>query len=257
MTQILKVENLGITFGGLKAVQGVNLSVNQGEIIGLIGPNGAGKTTVFNMLTNVYQPTTGSIELEGRSIVGKKTYETTGMGIARTFQNIRLFKDISVIDNVKIAMDQSIHYNMMESILRLPRYWKEEAEVDQRAHELLKVVGLDDLAQSKARNLPYGQQRRLEIARALATDPRLLILDEPAAGMNPQETVELTEFIREIREQFDLSILLIEHHMNLVMGISDRIYVLEFGKLIAEGIPEAVQMDQRVIDAYLGVDLDA
>ena len=252
MTQILKVENLGITFGGLKAVQGVNLSVNQGEIIGLIGPNGAGKTTVFNMLTNVYQPTTGSIELEGRSIVGKKTYETTGMGIARTFQNIRLFKDISVIDNVKIAMDQSIHYNMMESILRLPRYWKEEAEVDQMAHELLKVVGLDDLAQSKARNLPYGQQRKLEIARALATKPKLLLLDEPAAGMNPTETHELMTTIRDIRSRFNISVLLIEHDMGFVMGICDRLYVLDYGVIIAEGLPEEIRTNQRVITAYLG-----
>ena len=252
MTQILKVENLGITFGGLKAVQGVNLSVNQGEIIGLIGPNGAGKTTVFNMLTNVYQPTTGSIELEGRSIVGKKTYETTGMGIARTFQNIRLFKDISVIDNVKIAMDQSIHYNMMESILRFPRYWKEEAEVDQRAHELLKVVGLDDLAQSKARNLPYGQQRKLEIARALATKPKLLLLDEPAAGMNPTETHELMTTIRDIRSRFNISVLLIEHDMGFVMGICDRLYVLDYGVIIAEGLPEEIRTNQRVITAYLG-----
>lgn len=252
MTQILKVENLGITFGGLKAVQGVNLSVNQGEIIGLIGPNGAGKTTVFNMLTNVYQPTTGSIELEGRSIVGKKTYETTGMGIARTFQNIRLFKDISVIDNVKIAMDQSIHYNMMESILRLPRYWKEEAEADQRAHELLKVVGLDDLAQSKARNLPYGQQRKLEIARALATKPKLLLLDEPAAGMNPTETHELMTTIRDIRSRFNISVLLIEHDMGFVMGICDRLYVLDYGVIIAEGLPEEICTNQRVITAYLG-----
>ena len=252
MTQILKVENLGITFGGLKAVQGVNLSVNQGEIIGLIGPNGAGKTTVFNMLTNVYQPTTGSIELEGRSIVGKKTYETTGMGIARTFQNIRLFKDISVIDNVKIAMDQSIHYNMMESILRLPRYWEEEAEVDQRAHELLKVVGLDDLAQSKARNLPYGQQRKLEIARALATKPKLLLLDEPAAGMNPTETHELMTTIRDIRSRFNISVLLIEHDMGFVMGICDRLYVLDYGVIIAEGLPEEIRTNQRVITAYLG-----
>ena len=257
MTEILQVENLGITFGGLKAVQDVNLTIHKGEIVGLIGPNGAGKTTVFNMLTNVYQPTNGTIKLEDISVVGKKTYETTAQGIARTFQNIRLFRDVSVIDNVKIAMDASIHCNMVESILRLPRYWKAEKEVDARAHELLRVMGLDELAQSKARNLPYGQQRKLEIARALATEPKLLLLDEPAAGMNPQETDELTAFIGEIRDKFKLTVFLIEHHMDLVMDISDRIYVLDFGKLIADGTPEEIQNNQRVIDAYLGVAEDA
>ena len=257
MTEILQVENLGITCGGLKAVQDVNLTIHKGEIVGLIGPNGAGKTTVFNMLTNVYQPTNGTIKLEDISVVGKKTYETTAQGIARTFQNIRLFRDVSVIDNVKIAMDASIHCNMVESILRLPRYWKAEKEVDARAHELLRVMGLDELAQSKARNLPYGQQRKLEIARALATEPKLLLLDEPAAGMNPQETDELTAFIGEIRDKFHLTVFLIEHHMDLVMDISDRIYVLDFGKLIAEGTPAEIQNNKRVIDAYLGVADDA
>ena len=252
MTDILQVENLGITFGGLKAVQDVNLTIHKGEIVGLIGPNGAGKTTVFNMLTNVYQPTNGTIKLEDISVVGKKTYETTAQGIARTFQNIRLFKDISVIDNVKIAMDASIQCNMLESILRLPRYWKAEKEVDARAHELLRVMGLDELAQSKARNLPYGQQRKLEIVRALATEPKLLLLDEPAAGMNPTETHELMTTIRDIRERFDISILLIEHDMSFVMGICERLYVLDYGMIIAEGAPQDVRANPRVIAAYLG-----
>ncbi len=252
MSEILNVQNLGITFGGLNAVKDVSFSIGQGEIVGLIGPNGAGKTTVFNMLTNVYQPTTGSIELEKVSIVGKKTYETTAQGIARTFQNIRLFKDISVMDNVKIAMDASIRCSMLDSILRLPRYWKAEKEVDQRAHELLKVVGLDDLAEHTARNLPYGQQRKLEIARALATNPKLLLLDEPAAGMNPTETQELMHTIRSIRDKFSISILLIEHDMSFVMGICERLYVLDYGMIISSGSPEEVRNDPRVIAAYLG-----
>jgi branched-chain amino acid transport system ATP-binding protein len=252
MSEILNVKNLGITFGGLKAVQDVNLTIGKGEIVGLIGPNGAGKTTVFNMLTNVYQPTSGEIALEKVSIVGKKTYETTAQGIARTFQNIRLFKDISVIDNVKIAMDASIRCSLLDSILRLPRYWKAEREVDQRAHELLEVVGLGGLAEHTARNLPYGQQRKLEIARALGTNPKLLLLDEPAAGMNPTETQELMRTIRLIRDKFSISILLIEHDMSFVMGICERLYVLDYGMIIASGNPEEVRSDPRVIAAYLG-----
>jgi len=249
---VLDVRNLGIDFGGLTAVDSFNVSLGPTEICGLIGPNGAGKTTIFNLLTGVYQPTRGSVLINGIDTKGMSTHKVTKLGIARTFQNIRLFKDISVIDNVKIAMDQSIHYNMMESILRLPRYWKEEAEVDQRAHELLKVVGLDDLAQSKARNLPYGQQRKLEIARALATKPKLLLLDEPAAGMNPTETHELMTTIRDIRSRFNISVLLIEHDMGFVMGICDRLYVLDYGVIIAEGLPEEIRTNQRVITAYLG-----
>ena len=249
---VLDARHLGVEFGGLKAVDDFNMIIGRTEIAGLIGPNGAGKTTIFNLITKVYQPTTGTILIDGKDTAGMNTIQVNKAGIARTFQNIRLFKDISVIDNVKIAMDQSIHYNMMESILRLPRYWKEEAEVDQRAHELLKVVGLDDLAQSKARNLPYGQQRKLEIARALATKPKLLLLDEPAAGMNPTETHELMTTIRDIRSRFNISVLLIEHDMGFVMGICDRLYVLDYGVIIAEGLPEEIRTNQRVITAYLG-----
>ena len=249
---VLDVRNLGIDFGGLTAVDSFNVSLGPTEICGLIGPNGAGKTTIFNLLTGVYQPTRGSVLINGIDTKGMSTHKVTKLGIARTFQNIRLFKDISVIDNVKIAMDQSIHYNMMESILRLPRYWKEEAEVDQRAHELLKVVGLDDLAQSKARNLPYGQQRKLEIARALATKPKLLLLDEPAAGMNPSETAELTETIRRIRDEFNIAVLLIEHDMSLVIGICEGIAVLNFGRIIAKGTPDEIRNNPQVIEAYLG-----
>ena len=252
---LLEVSNLGIAFGGLQAVAQLDLSIEKGHLYGLIGPNGAGKTTVFNMLTGVYKPTEGNIILDGKDITGQNPELISKSGIARTFQNIRLFGNLTVFENVLIAKHMHAKGGFLAATFHLNG--KEETRMRREAMELLEIVGLAELKDETASNLPYGQQRRLEIARALATDPRLLILDEPAAGMNPQETVELTEFIREIREQFDLSILLIEHHMNLVMGISDRIYVLEFGKLIAEGIPEAVQMDQRVIDAYLGVDLDA
>lgn len=278
---VLKLENVTMQFGGVVAVDNLSMEVRQGEIVALIGPNGAGKTTAFNVVTGVYAPTNGCLYLDGRpylcehptgrakhdylssdveKFAGKPTLrktpdQITKMGLARTFQNIRLFGNLTVFENVLIAKHMHAKGGFLAATFHLNG--KEETRMRREAMELLEIVGLAELKDETASNLPYGQQRRLEIARALATDPRLLILDEPAAGMNPQETVELTEFIREIREQFDLSILLIEHHMNLVMGISDRIYVLEFGKLIAEGIPEAVQMDQRVIDAYLGVDLDA
>lgn len=278
---VLKLENVTMQFGGVVAVDNLSMEVGEGEIVALIGPNGAGKTTAFNVVTGVYAPTNGCLYLDGRPYLcehpagkAKKTYlgsdvekfagkptlrkmpdQITKMGLARTFQNIRLFGNLTVFENVLIAKHMHAKGGFLAATFHLNG--KEETRMRREAMELLEIVGLAELKDETASNLPYGQQRRLEIARALATDPRLLILDEPAAGMNPQETVELTEFIREIREQFDLSILLIEHHMNLVMGISDRIYVLEFGKLIAEGIPEAVQMDQRVIDAYLGVDLDA
>ena len=254
---VLETRNLGITFGGLKALEGVHFRLHEKEIIGLIGPNGAGKTTVFNLLTDVYYPTDGEIELEGNSIVGKKTYQITQNGIARTFQNIRLFKDVTVLDNVKTAMTSKMKYSLLSSIFRLPAYRREEKEISEKAHALLEVLGLNEKAYEMARNLPYGQQRKLEIARALATNPKLLLLDEPAAGMNPQETIELTNFIRSVRDEFGLTIFLIEHHMNLVMDISDRIYVIDFGKQIAAGVPAEIQNDQRVIDAYLGVDEDA
>ena len=254
---ILDVRELGIDFGGLTAVDGFNLMIGRNEITGLIGPNGAGKTTVFNLLTNVYQPTRGSILIDGMPTAGKKTYQVNRMGVARTFQNIRLFKELSVIDNIKVGLHESMKYNLASSLIRLPNYWKEEKHCTERAFELLDIFHMADLADTLAGSLPYGAQRRLEIMRALATSPKLLLLDEPAAGMNPQETEELTAFIGEIREKFKITIFLIEHHMNLVMGISDRIYVLDFGKLIASGTPAEIQKNQRVIDAYLGVADDA
>ena len=253
---ILDVRELGIDFGGLTAVDGFNLMIGRNEITGLIGPNGAGKTTVFNLLTNVYQPTRGSILIDGMPTAGKKTYQVNRMGVARTFQNIRLFKDLSVIDNIKVGLHESMKYNLGSSLIRLPNYWKEEKRCTERAFELLDIFHMADLADAQAGSLPYGAQRRLEIMRALATSPKLLLLDEPAAGMNPQETIELTNFIRSIRDTFGLTIFLIEHHMNLVMDISDRIYVIDFGRQIAAGVPAEIQNDQRVIDAYLGVDED-
>ena len=249
---VLEAKNLGIAFGGLRALQDVQFSIGEKEIIGLIGPNGAGKTTVFNLLTDVYVPTEGTITLENQSIVGKKTYQITQGGISRTFQNIRLFKDISVIDNVKIAMNFQMKYSVLSGIFRLPAYRREEERVDKRAHELLQVFNLDEKAEDLAKNLPYGQQRKLEIARALATNPKVLLLDEPAAGMNPTETKELMETIRLIRDRFGIAILLIEHDMNFVMGICERIYVLDYGKVIAEGNPEEIRNNPRVITAYLG-----
>ena len=254
---VLKAEHLGITFGGLKAVSDFNMEIHEGELMGLIGPNGAGKTTVFNLLTGVYVPTEGAFYLCGQKLNGKQTYQVVAAGIARTFQNIRLFKAMTVLDNVKIAFTKDIHYNLADSLLRTKKYWNTEQELTDKAMEYLRIVHLDGKAGQLASSLPYGQQRKLEIARALATDPTLLLLDEPAAGMNPQETLELAEFIKEIRDHFHKTILLIEHHMDLVMGIADRIYVLDFGKLIAKGTPEEIQNNERVIDAYLGVAEDA
>ena len=250
---VLKAEHLGITFGGLKAVSDFNMEIHEGELMGLIGPNGAGKTTVFNLLTGVYVPTEGAFYLCGQKLNGKQTYQVVVAGIARTFQNIRLFKAMTVLDNVKIAFTKDIHYNLADSLLRTKKYWNTEQELTDKAMEYLRIVHLDDKAGQLASSLPYGQQRKLEIARALATNMKLLLLDEPAAGMNPQETLELAQFIREIREKHHLTVFLIEHHMELVMQISDYIYVIDFGSEIAQGTPKEVQNNQHVIDAYLGV----
>ena len=249
---ILDVRELGIDFGGLTAVDGFNLMIGRNEITGLIGPNGAGKTTVFNLLTNVYQPTRGSILIDGMPTAGKKTYQVNRMGVARTFQNIRLFSELSVIDNVKVAYNMHVKYGLLEAVGRFGRYFNEEEQITEMAMELLKIFHMEDKANELAKNLPYGEQRRLEIARALATEPKLLLLDEPAAGMNPQETKELMELIRWIREKFDLAILLIEHDMGLVMGVCERIYVLEYGLCIASGTPDEIKHNKRVIEAYLG-----
>ena len=255
---VLKVSGLTKNFGGLSAVSNVNMEIEQGELIGLIGPNGAGKTTLFILLTGVYDPSEGTIELnvDGKmtSIGGKKPYVISRLGVSRTFQNIRLFKELTVLDNVRIAMHQSVKTGVIASILRLPCYYKEEEEIKKRAMDLLKTVNLDEHAMDLAKNLPYGKQRRLEIARALATDPKILFLDEPAAGMNPQETAELTQLIHDIKDRFHLTIILIEHDMSLVMSICERIYVLDYGRLIARGNPEQIKTNKRVIEAYLGED---
>ncbi len=249
---LLKAENVSIVFGGLKAVSDFDFYINKGELIGLIGPNGAGKTTAFNLITGVYQPTTGNIEFDGKSIVGKKPYEITQRGIARTFQNIRLFSELSVLDNVKIAFHSHVKYGLVETVFRLGRYFSEEKQIEEESMKLLKIFKLDGHAHEQAKNLPYGAQRRLEIARALAAKPKLLLLDEPAAGMNPQETKELMEMISWIRKEFGLTVLLIEHDMSLVMGICERIYVLEYGMIIANGTPKEIQENPEVIRAYLG-----
>lgn len=249
---MLEVKNLCIQFGGLKAVDNFNLTINKGQLYGLIGPNGAGKTTVFNMLTGVYKPTSGSIILDGLNITGKHPAQINKDGIARTFQNIRLFKEMSVLDNVKVGLHNQKKYSTIEGILRLPRYFKEEKEMDERATELLKVFELDGEKEQLASNLPYGKQRKLEIARALATNPKFLLLDEPAAGMNPNETAELMNTIRFVRDNFDMTILLIEHDMKLVSGICEKVTVLNFGQELAKGETAEVLNDPRVITAYLG-----
>ena len=253
---LLKVENATMQFGGLTAVKDFNLEINEGEIVSLIGPNGAGKTTAFNMITNVYTPTKGRIIFNNTDITGMRQDLITQIGIARTFQNIRLFKDLTVLDNVLIANHVHIKSNFIEATLKLPKYRREEKEMIEKSLALLEELGLEDLKDKKASSLPYGKQRKLEIARALATNPKLLLLDEPAAGMNPTETDELTAFVKEIKEKFNLSIFMIEHHMNMVMSLSDKIQVFEYGVTIAKGTPSEIQNDKKVIDAYLGVTED-
>ena len=249
---LLDVKNLGISFGGLRAVNEFSLEIEKGCLYGLIGPNGAGKTTVFNLLTGVYQPSDGVILLDGENLVGKKTIEINKAGVARTFQNIRLFKELSVLDNVKAGLHNHYPYSTLEGIFRLPRYFKVEKAMDERAMELLSVFDLDKGAATLAANLPYGKQRKLEITRALATRPKLLLLDEPAAGMNPNETKELMETIRFVRDEFDMTILLIEHDMKLVSGICEKLTVLNFGQVLACGNASDVLNDPEVIKAYLG-----
>ena len=249
---LLETKNLGISFGGLRAVNAFDISVEKGQLYGLIGPNGAGKTTIFNLLTGVYQPDEGAIILDGVNLTGKKTIDICKAGIARTFQNIRLFGDMTVLDNVKAGLHNHYPYSTLEGILRLPRYYKVEKEMNEKAMELLKVFGLEEYADYQAENLPYGQQRKLEIARAMATAPKLLLLDEPAAGMNPNETKELMNTIGFVRDHFDMTILLIEHDMKLVSGICEKLTVLNFGEVLAQGDTQEVLNNPEVITAYLG-----
>ena len=249
---VMETRHLGIEFGGLKAVDDFNLTIGKTEIAGLIGPNGAGKTTVFNLLTKVYEPTSGAVLVNGQDLHGMSIVQASRLGIARTFQNIRLFDKMTVEENVRIGLHNQIRYDMFTGILRLPRYWKQEKRQHERAMELLGLFGMQDLADEISGSLPYGAQRRLEIVRALATDPKLLLLDEPAAGMNPHETEELMENIAKIRDQFQIAILLIEHDMSLVMGVCEGICVLNFGRIIAKGTASEIQANPAVIEAYLG-----
>ncbi len=251
---LLEVRNLGISFGGLQAVSGLDLTIDSGHLYGLIGPNGAGKTTAFNMLTGMYRPTEGTITFDGVNITGKDPEYISKAGIARTFQNIRLFSAMSVLDNVKVGMHNRVTYGMFDGVFRTKKYHRREQEMNEKAISLLKVFGIGDKADYAASQLPYGQQRKLEICRALASDPKLLLLDEPAAGMNPNETAELMETVRKVRDEFGIAILLIEHDMKFVMGICEDITVLEYGKIIAHGDPDTVANDPEVIKAYLGGD---
>ena len=249
---VLDVRNLGIDFGGLTAVDGFNITIGPTEISGLIGPNGAGKTTIFNLLTGVYQPTRGSILIKGIDTKGMPTYKVNKLGIARTFQNIRLFSDMTALDNVKVGMHNEMKCSFVASLLRLPSYFKAEKKANEKAMELLEFMGLADIANQKAGSLPYGVQRRLEICRALATNPAIILLDEPAAGMNPSETTELMHQIRRIRDTFQIAIFLIEHDMNLVMNVCEAIAVVSYGKIIAKGTPDEIKNNPAVIEAYLG-----
>ncbi|MGI5879970.1 MAG: ABC transporter ATP-binding protein [Syntrophomonadaceae bacterium] len=253
---LMKISNLYKSFGGLSAVLDFNFHMEQDELVGLIGPNGAGKTTVFNLITGVYKPDQGSIIFKGRDLVGLAPYTICEQGVARTFQNIRLFNDLTVLDNVKIAAHKDVPYGLLSAILRTPRFFKGEDQLEQETMKYLEIFRLDKKKDELAKNLPYGEQRRLEIVRALATSPQLLILDEPAAGMNPQETQELMELIRLIRDKFNLTILLIEHDMSLVMGVCERLYVLDYGQIIAEGTPQEIRSNKRVIEAYLGEEVE-
>ena len=249
---LLKVEKMSVTFGGIKPVTQLDLEVEEGQLVGLIGPNGAGKTTIFNLLTGIYTPTEGGIFFKGEKLNGLKTHQIVQKGVTRTFQNIRLFKEMTVLDNVKVAFNHLTEYNFVESILRLPRYQREEKRIHREAMELLKIFDLEEYANELSMNLPYGKQRKLEIARALAGKPSLLLLDEPAAGMNPQETQELMHTIKLIQDTFGIAILLIEHDMPLVMGICEKLFVIDYGKLIAKGTPSEIQKNEKVIGAYLG-----
>ena len=249
---LLDVKNLTKNFGGLTAVGDVTMHLDKGELVGLIGPNGAGKTTLFNLLTGVYEPSEGSVSLDRILLNSKKPYKIASLGLSRTFQNIRLFKDMTVLENVLVGMANQNNPHLLASFLRLPKFYSSEEKLHQKAMKLLAIFDLDGDAETLAKNLPYGQQRRLEIVRALATEPKILFLDEPAAGMNPQETAELTQLIRKIKEEFNITIMLIEHDMSLVMEVTERIYVLEYGRLIAHGTPDEIKNNQRVIEAYLG-----